>query len=248
MGTQGSLGYKLGRKTRLIHVDCHAELLWQIVVRELYVLLQHFGSVSALREAFEKVQIVKPKHTPTPEAIERCKPYTSAGITTPMTWRDLTTYCQHSLINVLETGYMLSNGEKWGHVCVVDFNQETVRFYRTYPTRLQEEELEHASLHEIETFEDMPVKRYEEIVQEDNARAEQFAQLIGDFDDKIAHIRKSLQNAKDIGATYEMLHTASQWLVETEAQRAKCVATYRYLYHRLDALSLICHDDEDDDV
>ena len=34
MGTQGSFGYKIGRKVRLMHVQFDADLLWQVLVRE----------------------------------------------------------------------------------------------------------------------------------------------------------------------------------------------------------------------
>ena len=78
MGTQGSFGYKIGRKIRLMHVQYDADLLWQTCVREIFILMKHYGSIETLREAFENLQEAKnkPKH----EAIEKCKPYTDLTI------------------------------------------------------------------------------------------------------------------------------------------------------------------------
>jgi hypothetical protein len=74
MGTQGSFGYKIGRKVRLMHVQFDADLLWYTCIRELYILMKHFGSIDLLREAFENLEEAKNK--PTQEAIEKCKYYT----------------------------------------------------------------------------------------------------------------------------------------------------------------------------
>jgi hypothetical protein len=56
MGTQGSFGYKIGRKIRLMHVQYDADMLWQTCVREIFILMKHFGSINLLCEAFEKLQ------------------------------------------------------------------------------------------------------------------------------------------------------------------------------------------------
>jgi hypothetical protein len=59
MGAQGSFGYKIGRKVRLMQVQRDADLLWQILVREIYVLIKHYGTIEALRQAFEELVAAK---------------------------------------------------------------------------------------------------------------------------------------------------------------------------------------------
>ena len=59
MGTQGVFGYTIGRKKRIIHVQYDADLLWQILVREIYVLIKHYGSKEALQTAFEGIKTTK---------------------------------------------------------------------------------------------------------------------------------------------------------------------------------------------
>ena len=71
MGTQGSFGYKIGRKIRLMHVQFDADLLWRICVREIYVLMKYYGSIESLRIAF--VNLLEAKNKPKSEAIEKCK-------------------------------------------------------------------------------------------------------------------------------------------------------------------------------
>ena len=45
MGTKGSFGYKIGKKIRLMRVNYDADLLWQILVREIYVLIKHYKTI-----------------------------------------------------------------------------------------------------------------------------------------------------------------------------------------------------------
>ena len=55
MGTSGTFGYIIGKKKRMMYVHCDADLLWQILVREIYVLMKHYGSKEALQTAFEAI-------------------------------------------------------------------------------------------------------------------------------------------------------------------------------------------------
>ena len=50
MGTQGFFGYIIGKKKRIMQVQCDADLLWQILVREIYILMKHF---KAIKESIE---------------------------------------------------------------------------------------------------------------------------------------------------------------------------------------------------
>jgi len=125
MGTKGSFGYKIGRKVRLMHIQFDADLLWKICVREIYILMKHYGSIEALQKAFECLNEAKNK--PKPDAIEKCRPYTDLTVSYQNTndWYCLTRNCQHSFINILDSGYFLNNGEKLGFVFLLDFNTKS---------------------------------------------------------------------------------------------------------------------------
>ena len=50
MANPGVFGYIIGRKKRLMRVENDADLLWQILVREIYVLMKHYGSKELLQK------------------------------------------------------------------------------------------------------------------------------------------------------------------------------------------------------
>jgi hypothetical protein len=243
MGKQGSFGYKIGRKVRLMHVQYDADILWQTCVREIFVLMKHFGSIDLLREAFENLQEAKNK--PKPEAVEKCKPYTDLTVAYQCQreedWYCLTRNCQHSFINILDSGYFLNNGEKSGLIFLLDFNTNSVRFYGINYDK-SEEEYEKATIDEIMEFDDMPTKSYTEIVMDTRERAEKYSEKLKKVDEEIERIKNLTKKAKEIGATLDMVHQASHLLRDMEFERSKLERDYRYFYHRLDALNLINHD------
>jgi hypothetical protein len=242
MGTKGSFGYKIGRKVRLMQVQYDADLLWQTCVREIFVLMKHFGSIDLLREAFEKLEEAKNK--PKPEAIEKCEAYTDITVSykNNVDWYCLTRNCQHSFINILDSGYFLNNGEKSGLIFLLDFNTNTVRFY-SIDWEKKEEEYEKATIDEIMEYDEMPTKCYSEIIMETKERAKKYSENLKKVDAEIENLKKLTQKAKDIGATQDMLQQASQLLRDMQFQRKKLEMEYGYFNHRLDALNLLNHDD-----
>jgi hypothetical protein len=243
MGKQGSFGYKIGRKVRLMHVQYDADMLWQTCVREIFVLMKHFGSIDLLREAFENLKEAKNK--PRPEAIEKCRPYTDLTVSYQSQreedWYCLTRNCQHSFINILDSGYFLNNGGKIGFIFLLDFNTNTVRHYsKGYDDT--EEEYEKATIDEIMEFDDMPTKCYTEIVTDTRERAEKYREKFKKVDEEIEKLKNLTKKAKEIGATQDMLQQASQLLRDMEVERRSLESDYRYFYNRLDALNLINHD------
>jgi hypothetical protein len=246
MGTQGSFGYKIGRKVRLMHVQYDADMLWQTCVREIFVLMKHFGSIDLLREAFENLKEAKNK--PKPEAIEKCRPYTDLTVSYQSQreedWYCLTRNCQHSFINILDSGYFLNNGQKTGLIFLLDFNTNSVRFYGV-DWEKKEEEYEKATIDEILEFDDMPTKSYTEIVTDTRERAEKYSENMRKVDEEIENIKKLTQKAKDIGATQDIIEKTQKLLWDMTNQRSKLEYDYRYFYHRLDALNLIDHNTSD---
>jgi hypothetical protein len=245
MGSQGSFGYKIGRKVRLMHVQFDADLLWQTCVREIYVLMKHYCSIDSLREAFENLKEAKNK--PKKEAIEKCKPYTDLTVSHQSQreddWYCLMRNCQHSFINILDSGYFLNDGQKSGYVFLLDFNTNTVRFYFVDWDK-KEHEYETVTIDEIMLFDDMPTKSYAEIITDTKERSEKYNENLRKVDEEIERIKNIIQKANEMGGEQNIIQKANFLLDDMKWQRKKLEMDYRYFYHRMDALNLINHDEK----
>lgn len=241
MGTQGSFGYKIGRKIRLMHVQFDADLLWQILVREIYVLMKHYGSIETLREAF--TNLLEAKNNPKPEAIEKCKMFTDLEVSNKNTgdWYCLTRRCQHSFINILESGYFLNNGQKSGLVFILDFNTNSVRFYGVDYEK-KKTEYEKATIDEIMNFEDMPSKPYTQIVTEMSEMFENYDKKLKEVKLEIEKINNIIKKTKELGNDQNVLSKAKQLLDDREWKKRVLNMDYRFFYNRLLALDLIEHE------
>lgn len=238
---KGSFGYKIGRKIRLMNVEYEANLLWQICVREIYVLMKHYKTIDKLKEVFE--QLNEAKNKPKLSTIEKCKPFMDLKIIGEknIEWTSLTKYCQHSFINILESGYILNNGEDLGLVFLLDFNTNSLSFY-SKNTNKNIIEYEKATIEEIMTFEDMPMKTYTEIVKETRERFEK-------YEDRIIKVNKEMENLNNIIKTSNELcsddniRLKSRKLIDDlNWTRRKIIMEYRFFYNRLNSLNLIDHD------
>lgn len=244
MGTQGSFGYKIGRKIRLMHVQYDADLLWQILVREIYVLMKHYGSIESLREAF--INLSEAKNKPKLEAIEKCKIFTDLSVSYQNRddWYCLTRHCQHSFINILESGYFLNNGHQNSNfVFLLDFNTNSVRFYGVNFEK-KETEYEKATINEIMEFEEMPTKTYTEIVEEMRERFEKHDKQVKEVDLEIENIENIIKKTKELGGEQNIISKARELLYDIEWKKKGLKMKYRFFYHRLDALNLIDHTDK----
>jgi hypothetical protein len=241
MGTQGSFGYKIGRKVRLMRVQYDADIFWQVLVREIYILIKHYGSINILRTAFEN--LIDAKNKPTPNAIEKCKVFTDLNVSNKnlTDWYCLTRYCQSSFINILESGYFLNNGIKNdGFVFMLDFNKNNVSFYGT-DWKNNITEFETATIDEIMKFQDMPTKTYIEIVSEMNTRHKNYYEQVEKVNNDIENINKIIKRAKELGGDQNILDKARVLLNEMDTEKMKLNMNYRFFYHRLEALNLIDH-------
>jgi len=240
MGTRGSFGYKIGRKVRLMQVDYDADLLWQILVREIYVLMKHYGSIETLRERFE--QLIDAKNKPSKDAIEKCEMFTSVKATaqSKTDWNCLTRYCQHSFINILESGYFLNNGSHDGLIFLLDFNTNSVKFY-TKNLDKKEMEYEKATIEEIMEFDDMPTKSYTEIITKTIERFKIYNEKLEKINTEIEKINNIIKKARELGGDQNILSKAKELLNDMEWEKKKLELDYRFFYHRLNALNLIDH-------
>ena len=240
MTSQGSFGYKIGRKTRLMRVESDTDLLWQVCVREIYILMKYYGSIDELKKAFEK--LIESKGNPKPKVIEKCKKFTELTITDEniKDWYHLTRYCQHSFINMLESGYILNNGKDEGLVFIIDFNTNLVSFYTKDQKKIKEHEK--ATIQEIMEFDDMPTKSYEEIIADTKSRYVTYSTNIERVNIEITKIEEIVNKAKQIN-DHNIIIKAQKLLDDMIFERKKLVMEYRYFYHRLDGLNLIDHSD-----
>jgi hypothetical protein len=181
MSYQGVFGYIIGKKKRMMYVKNDANLLWQILVREIYVLMNHYKTKQSLQEAFETIKVTK--LPPKEKDREKCKIFTDFEVSSN-DWHSLLHYCQGSYINILEAGYIINQTNEIGHIFMLDFNKGIARFYnRELSGKIKE--LNIATIKEIIEFYDMPTKSYTEIVTEMNT---QFA----DFYDKYSKVQTEI--------------------------------------------------------
>jgi hypothetical protein len=235
----GSFGYKIGRKVRLMCVQSDANLLWQILVREIYVLMKHYGSIEPFKKAFE--QLVEAKNKPKKKAIEKCKIFTDLSVlNNTLDWEHLTRYCQHSFINILESGYVLNNGRLDDiFVFILDLNANVVEFYGTISGK--KIEYERATIEEIIEFEEMPKKSFIEIIVEMQERFKKYTEKMEKVDDEVEKIENIIKKTIELGGDQNVLFKAKQLLDNVKWEKKKLELEYRYFYYRLDALNLIDH-------
>lgn len=198
MGTRGAFGYRIGRKLRLMYVQYDGDMLWMILIREIYVLMKHYGSVESLRQAF--AALVDAKNQPTAEAIEKCKMFTNLQVSDRSTsdWYCLTNGCQSSFINMLQSGYVYNSGnENCGFTFLLDFNINTARFYMTDRANTVIEH-EKATIDEIMVLKErVPLKTLPEIVAQMHQSYAEHVINVTRRSEQIAALKEALKHTTD---------------------------------------------------
>lgn len=241
MVTQGTIGYIIGKKKRMMHVKYDADLLWQILVREIYVLMKHYGSKEEMQKAFEGIKTTKNK--PKDSDVEKLKIFKDFTVANEneSDWYCLLRHCQNSFINILEAGYIINQKDEYGLIFLLDFNKGSVSYYgKNYDKTITN--LETATIEEIMEFDDMPTNTYTEIVSEMKDRFEKYDKKINMVDEEIRKINDIIKKAKEMGGDQNIIQKAKVLLADMEWQHKKLELDYRYFYHRMDALNLISHD------
>lgn len=238
MVTKGAFGYVIGKKKRLTPVNDDADLLWQILVREIYVLMKHFKTKEDLQKAFEKIIVAKNK--PKLEQIEQCKCFTDfdSGDNKDYNWSSLLRYCQSSFINVLEAGYILNEKDDiYGHIFLLDFNKGEVSFYFK-DCDGKNKDIDNAKIEEIMTFDEMPSKKYDEIVTDMREKFAVFYENITRVRLEIEKLENLLSKAKQQGAA-NIEEKVEKLLYEMKIEERKLNMSRRVFYNRLKVLDLI---------
>ena len=237
MGIQGVFGYIIGRKKRIIHVQHDADLLWQILVREIYILMKHYGTKEALQTAFEGIKSTK--NEPKKEDIEKYKMFKEFENEND-DWWSLLRYCQSSFINILEAGYIVNQKEEYGRCFILDFNKGSVSFYGKKHDN-KNDLLETATIEEIMEFEDMPTKTYTEIVSEMNERFTIWYDKYSKVNEELNKLYRLKKEAKRQGAA-NIEDKVEKLIYDMEFQKRELNRNRRVFYHRLKALDLIEED------
>lgn len=234
MSFPGTFGYIIGKKKRMMYVKNDANLLWQILLREIYILMKHYKTKEALQKAFESIKVTK--QTPKEKDKNKCNIFTDFE-ESPNDWHSLLYHCQSSYINILEAGYIINQRNEVGHIFMFDFNKGMVIFYiRELNGKIKE--LNIATIKEIMEFDDMPMISYTEIVTKMN---EQFACFYDKYLKVKAEIEKIniiLSQAKE-ECSYNIEEKAKKLLDDMMWERKKLIKERRVFYNRLKSLDLI---------
>ena len=238
MVTKGAFGYIIGKKKRLMPVNDDADLLWQILVREIYVLMKHYKTKEDLQKAFEAIVVAKNK--PNFGQTQKCKCFTDFENSDDddWNWSALLRYCQSSFINVLESGHILNEKhDLYGHIFLLDFNKGVVSFFYK-DCDGKDKEIDSAKIEEIMDFEDMPSKSYTEIVAEMRERFAVFYENITKVRTEIEKLNKLLAESKRQGAA-NIEEKVNKLLYEMKIEERKLNSGRRVFYNRLKVLDLI---------
>jgi hypothetical protein len=240
---QGTFGFIIGRKKRITYIKEDTEILWQVLVREIYVLMKHFKTKEALRDAFDNILFTR--SNPKPEDIEKCRVFTDFNKTQESlnTWSTLLRHCQNSFINLLVSGYIIGENLEIGKVFILDFNKWSVKFYTK---NLNGNITDHdtATIDEIMNFEDMPTKTFTEITSEMHEKFNRFYSKLTRVNNELEKIKNIVDKAKQQNSQ-NIVDQASKLLYEMRTERQKLLRGRRVFYHRLKALDLIDETDED---
>ena len=246
---KGIFGYIIGRKKRFMRVDDDADLLWRILVREIYVIMKHFEcKKERVLEAFEKIKVAKGE--PKQQDMKKYELFTDTNhFDNNNEWSKLLRFCQSSFINLLEAKTILlhenkddkddkdnkdnkDNKDDYDYKFEFDFNNWEARFFN------KKDVIERATLEEIMSFEEMPTRTYTEIVGE----------MTNHFH---IYYDKSRQIEEELDKLYKLKADAmSQCAVNIEEKVDKLIddmkwelkdlnMNRRVFYHRLKALDLL---------
>ena len=207
MPNKGSFGYIIGRKKRFMHVEDDSNLLWRILVREMYVILKHYnGDKQSILEVFEQIKVAK--GAPKEVDIKKCLQFSRSQIEgyqvtrTVDNWPSLLHHCQSSFINLLESGFipLKEDSEKMDdeYQFVLDFNNWEVRFY----AKNQKVLIERATFSDIQEFgsREMPQKSYREIVDGMNSKFACFQDNIEKVEEELTKLYRLKEDSKNQGA------------------------------------------------
>lgn len=233
--SQGVFGYTIGRKKRMMYVYHDADLLWQILVREIFVLMKHFGTKETMQTAFEKIKPTKSK--PTASDVEKYQPFADLEGAFSEDWSALLSHCQSSYINILEAGHIVNQKDDVGASFILDFNKGAV-IYSYKELHGKSKIIETATIEEIMSFDEMPTKSYTEIVDEMRERFAEFHVKYQKAQEQFVKLSNIITESRR-QCSYNIEEKARKLLDDVISEKKQLVAKRRAFYYRLKALDLI---------
>ena len=233
--SQGVFGYIIGRKKRMMYVYHDADLLWQILVREIFVLMKHFGTKETMQTAFEKIKPTKSK--PTTSDVEKYQPFADLEGAFSEDWSALLWHCQSSYINILEAGHIVNQKDDVGASFILDFNKGAV-IYSYKELHGKSKIIETATIEEIMSFDEMPTKSYTEIVDEMRERFAEFHVKYQKAQEQFVKLSNIITESRR-QCSYNIEEKARKLLDDVISEKKQLVAKRRAFYYRLKAIDLI---------
>ena len=200
MGTQGLFGYILNGKLRMMHIQFDANMLWDILIREIYVIMLHYNTIKEVKKRFSLIQ--KAKGTPLHSSIEKCKYFTDLSVSYKSTsdWYCLLRGCQSSFINLLEAGYILNSDHKSGYVFIWDLDTNSVEYTFHYDYDKPVKHIKKESIENIMNtirINNPPTKTYTEIVADVKDKYEKKISDKKMTEEKIVQLKNEIKTITD---------------------------------------------------
>lgn len=239
MTIKGTFGYIIGRKKRIMYIENDADLLWQILVREIYILMKHFKTKESLEEAFEEIRPVKPSSTPKKTDMDKNKLFIdfSQDSLENNNWYSLLRFCQSSYINILHAERIINETEERGLVFILDFNKGNVQFYEKKWDG-QTQELNSATIEEIMEFDDMPTKTYNEIISDMISNFNGYYTSFTKLEYEVEKLSAIIYEAKK-QCSFNIEERATKMLDTINFEKTKLHLGRRVFYNRLNMLDLL---------
>jgi len=237
MSQSGAFGYIINKKKYMMYVEYDADLLWKLLVREIYILMKHYGSKDLLEKAFKEIKIAK--YIPNADIIEKCKCYSDLSQTNH-TWSSILKYCQSSYINIIESGYILNTKDIYGFIFILNFDKETINYYNINLEN-KKKILNSVTINEIMEFDEMPKNSYIEIIQEMKERFTNYYDSLINIQKEIISLKKIKEKANKQGAV-NIEEKVDILLYNMNWEEKQLNMNRRVFFHRLKALNLIDDD------
>lgn len=232
----GVFGYIIGKKKRLMKVSDDADLLWQLLTRELYILMQHYNNdKKLLEEAFSQIKVKKYNDTKPfkKEEIERIQYFMDYETAEPNNLR----FCEASFINILEANYIIKEPEEYGYIFILDFNKGAVRYYKKEIDG-KEVVIDSATIEEIMAFESMPQIQYTQLLSNMKERFHKYYDNLTKIRQELDKLYKIRTNAKAQGAA-NIEDKVDKLIYDMKIEEKKLHLSRRVFYHRLKDLDLL---------
>lgn len=249
----GAFGYKTGNNYYLMRVEFDVDLLWDICIREIYILMKHYGSFELLKEAFENLKVVKQDEEPEEDDIIKCEIFSPIHKEKHMKyWYWLLKKCRHSFINVLESGYFLGNGYDFdGAVFLFDLDKKIMTFYDwddTTKVVMQEVGLDDMMINPSTYIQDIPLISKDEIIDKFRKSHEmtkiKLNRIQKYIDDSASYLKSIIENYKFKHVcewTSQLMKSVSLEIEISESEKSALIGNYDsgILHRRLELLNML---------